>query len=366
MNPYKYLILSGSLVMLLSACGNLDQLDQETASNQLANRKTISTGRIDDSHYQSIIEDGKYQSSAGRDYTASRLNSHYNLKNYERGLTYLSKQQFSVDEYYFQEGQFLTIETLESWLSRKSEQNPQGLNSEDPSDPIIVQQILEQDFIDMKTQKIAGMNLGIALNQVYELEDGTKIELTDAELRTQGEAVADTILKRLRETKGLAAIPIMISLYKQAPKDNLAGGEYIAVGLSEHGSDEIKKWTDVDEHYVLLPVKDGEESIANEDGLSNKFTAFKEEVQSAFPNLTSVTGIAYYKDKSLQNVSITIHSKYTGMSEIMSYTQYLGKLLETNFNVNAEVEVKVESLDEIQAFLEKKPDQKNVYSHIFQ
>lgn len=351
-------------LLAVTGCGNVDQLkhdeDQKTANKDT----TAATGRVDKSSYQSIIENGKYKTSPTRGYSASRLNSNYNLNNFETGLLNLSKERFSVDRFYFQEGQKISEKNLKQWLGRKSASNPNGLNPENEAEPIILQQILEQDFIDMENNKLEGMSIGLALNKVYYTQDGS-VDIPEEKVESEGKKMADELLVKLREIKGLAAIPITINLFEQAPREDIAGGRYIAQGISENGDTSIKDWKPINEEYVLLPIVDDEVNIATEDGLSGKFNDFRNDVQGFFPNLSGVTGVAYYKDKALQNLSIKIVTKYFGKTEITSFTQYVGKCVETIFNVPANIEVQIESIEGPQAFVEKTSGSEAVYSHVF-
>lgn len=356
--------LFGFSLLVLTGCGNVDKINQEVDSTVINSDVTISTGRIDQSSYQSIIENGKYRTSVTRGYTASRLNSNYNLNNFENGLINLSKDQFSVDDYYFQEGQMIPEDTLRKWLGRKSASNPSGLNPEDQNEPIILQQILEQDFINLETQKLSGVSIGLALNSVYYTQDGS-VDIPQEQLESEGKRLANELLKNLREVKGLAAIPITINLFEQAPKENIAGGHYFARAISENGDTQITQWEPVNESYILLPVVGNTTNSATEDGLATKFNEFKTNIQNFFPNLSGITGIAYYKDNVLQNLSITIMTKYYGATEIISFTQYVGTSVENIFDLQTNVEVQINSIEGTQAFVEKKAGSSEVYAHVF-
>ncbi len=55
-------------------------------------------------------------------------------------------------------------------------------------------------------------------------------------------------------------------------------------------------WKSVDETCISLPVMDtASTNEAIKDGLNDKFALFKNTLQNFFPNLGSVTGVAYYQ-----------------------------------------------------------------------
>lgn len=367
MKKNKRLLAVGLLCFTLwgvAGCGNVDQLKHDEDQKSTNKNTTTATGRVDKGSYQSIIENGKYKTSPTRGYSASRLNSNYNLNNFETGLLNLSKEHFSVDRFYFQEGQKISEKHLKQWLGRKSDSNPNGLNPENEAEPIILQQILEQDFIDVENHKLEGMSIGLALNKVYYTQDDS-VEIPEEKVESEGKRIADELLAKLREIKGLAAIPITINLFEQAPREDIAGGRYIAQGISENGDTSIKDWKPINEEYILLPIVDDEVNTATEDGLSGKFNDFRNNVQGFFPNLSGVTGVAYYKDKALQTLSIKIETKYFGKTEMTSFTQYVGKSVETIFHLPANIEVQINSIEGPQAFVEKAADSDTVYSHVF-
>lgn len=160
MKTKKYLLLAGCL-LALAGCGNLDQGISNVNEGEKTSGGSITTGRVDSSVYQAIMEDGKYQTSVARDLNASNLNSGYNQDNFENGLLRLSHKTFNVDKYYFQEGQKIPAEEIEKWLARASSENGEGLNPENKDQPIIFQQLMEQDFINEDGKTLGGSAWGL-------------------------------------------------------------------------------------------------------------------------------------------------------------------------------------------------------------
>lgn len=356
------LTMSISSLWLLGACGKLENMSNGTDPNLLNTNSTITTGRIDDGVYQALLVDGKYQPGIANEVETSRLNSSYNQNNFENGLLRLAKKNFSVNDYYFQEGQKLSGTDLKDWLKRKSKDNPKGLNPEDTNVGQGVQKILEYDFIDHDSEKLAGMVIGIALNQVDYSQNPPK-ELTQDEMLNQGRQAANSVLTRVRQQQDLKEIPIYVALFKQGKQDEVAGGNFILGALSK-GSATIDKWENLSENHVLLPVVSGENE-ATKDGLNTQFNKFKSQVLGFFPNLTGVTGMAYYADGDLVKLTIEIQSAYYTKPEITSFTQFVGKTAEEVFDKKIPWEITVNSVKGPQSYIVKGQNEEKAMSHIF-
>ena len=137
----KKLLIVGTLLLstiVLASCGKSSSKGYST---------TGSTGGT----YQGVIKGGHYKTSKARGVNINQNNNQYNLKSFESGLTDVSKRVFSTKNYIFQEGQYLSTDTIESWLGRKTKSNPNGLNptrgkKSDPN-PEYIQQIEVQDYM---------------------------------------------------------------------------------------------------------------------------------------------------------------------------------------------------------------------------
>lgn len=352
-------VLSG---LLLTACGNIEKgtshLNPDTEKNQ-----PVATGRIDNKSYESIVTDGHYQTSPLRGLTVNLLNSKENTANFERGLLDISKEHYPVNKFYFQEGQLLERERVLDLIERKSKENPDGINPEDPKKPYIFQQVIEQDYLNKKTNKVAGISLGIALNSVdYSAEP--PINVSDSEIQEAGKAAAEKLLAEIRKMDGMKDIPVAIGLYKQANANEIAGGSYFAETLSESGK-ELSDWSAVsEEHITLLPGSNNKNS-ATDDGLETNFADFKNSIENFFPNNSGISGTAHYRNGDLQKTVIKIETKYFGETEIQNFVQYVARATKTLFNVPGEVEVQINSLDGPEGFVKKTPDSDEIITNIF-
>lgn len=357
------IILTAATLLLLTGCGNIDKGTSSVSPGQAGEDKRVVTGKIDSGTYQALLNDGKYKPASARGLTANIMNSNYNSANFEKGLLELSKDEFSVENHLFQEGQMLSRDEILGFVNRKGSSYPNGLNVPKGEGPIIFQQILEQDYYDKESRNLTGISIGIAINSVDYSED-EPVEIDDATVDAEGKRVAQVILEHLRKKSDLENIPIKIGLFKQAAKDNIAGGNYFATTLSKKGTT-IGDWETVVEEYVALPGNSGDSNPAVADGLANKYTDFRNSIQNFFPNSSGISGVARYRDNQLEKFSIVIDTKYFSETEIINFTQFIAQLVEQAFNVTGEVEVVVKTLEGLESIVTKSPGSEIAEIQIF-
>lgn len=349
-----------------------EQLPEESESTA-DDEQSIVEIQLDTDYYRPVItEDGTYETSQNRGIT-TRLNSNINIRLFEDDLMRLSHEFFPTENHFFQEGQFLPSNLVTTWLQRQSEENEEGLNPEStgsttPEDraPNYLSSILEHNFYVQTEEglQLSGMSIGLALNSIdyYTAEQfGPTLEqeIDSAELLEEGQRMADEVISRIREIEGLGEIPIMVGLYEQASRDDLAGGVFVARGISENGSASISNWTSVNEERLIFPL----EGMESAEG--NAFANFQSEVANFFPNLSGITGRAHYINDGLASLNIEIMTQFYGKGEMIAFTQYLNEAATTYLPSNLAIEIKVESLNGIEAFLERGTGEEEFNAHVF-
>ncbi|MHC9533266.1 CamS family sex pheromone protein [Dellaglioa sp. BT-FLS60] len=373
------LMLSFSL-LLLAACGNVSSTSGTSGvSKSTSSSGYQTTGQTSDSNYEGVIKDGKYLTSKSRGVALTQNDNVLNLKSFESGLLDLSKDQFATDSYIFQEGQYLTKDTVQSWLARESSSNKAGLNPKDNGktgetarNPMYVQQVEEQDFMTKKGNKmtLSGMSVGIGMNSVdyYQKEEygaEYKTIISDATMKAKGEEAANKVVARLRKTKGISDnIPIMVALYKQASNDSLVGGSFYAYAVNKNGKTTIDNWKNVSIKSYTFPTTSTSTTPNTNDETS--FTNFKTEVQSFFPNLAGVTAQVQYKNKAITGMHINITSQFYSETEIVSFTQYLSTTAAKYLASGIPIDITVKGSDgTVQSFLAKTAKESSYYTHVF-
>lgn len=359
---------------LLAACTDLEKSSEQTpqTNNNLVPVETT-TNQLSNAYYRALIVDGTYKSSQNRG-VSLELNSTVNMKDFESGLLDVARSVFSTDTYYFQEGQVITEEVAQSWLGRKTEDNPDGLNptgndSDDPKTrvPKYLSQIVEQDYL-VQTEKgfeLGGIAIGLAMNQIdyYTTKDEKdriythEQELDIAKIEENAKKYGNQIVRRLRQEEGLESIPIVVGIFIQSPQDSLAGGVYKFEGLSQEGNS-VDEWVERKEEKILFPSNEESEDASH-------FANFKNEIQSFFPNLSGVTGIGRYNNSQLQSLEINIMTQFYGETEIIAFTQHITDAASQYLPQDAQIEIKVESIDGIESFVARDNGSQNFTYHIF-
>ncbi|MGX7199438.1 CamS family sex pheromone protein [Enterococcus nangangensis] len=356
----KKILLGGACLALglLAGCGKLENI---STADQTSNSGTITTGRVDEKVYQALLVDGQYQTGIANGVETSTLNSNYNTNNFQTGLLRLAQLNFATDKYYFQEGQKIDGVTLRNWLGRKTDDNPDGLNAGDASKGQAVQKIIEYDFISADSEKLAGLVIGVALNQV-DYSVTPNLELSNEEMLAQGRQAANSILTRLRQEGDLKEIPIYIALFQQAKNDDVQGGNFILGSLSD-GTATVDKWDTLSENHILLPVTSGDNE-ATQDGLNAAFKTFQSATTSFFPNLTGVSGMAYYAEGKLVKLTITVESGYYTKAEVTSFTQFVAKTAQETFAKDVTWEISVNAVTGTQSNVISQGDADPI-AHVF-
>ena len=375
-SKWKWLFLP-TLLLFLSACNLTDQnaTDSEPTEgsdeNLQSNSTVVSRNQLGDDFYRPALdEDGQYQTSKNRGVTLS-LNSGINISLFEKDLMRLSQDTFSTETHFIQEGQYLSKDLVNSWLARESEDNPEGLNPPESGEgddrvPRYLNSILEFDFFTESEEnlQLSGISIGLALNTVdyYQAEQfGPTLmqEIPSEEALSKGKDIANQLLSQIRKVEGLENTPIMIGLYEQSAQDDLAGGVYVAQGNSLNGSESIDDWTSIKERRIIFPLE-GSDSAEG-----NAFANFQSEVEAFFPNISGITGRAHYINDQLDSLSIHIMTQFYGEGEMVAYTQYLKQSATTYLPGDMNVEIIVESPENVQAFLKKDITESDYFSYVF-
>lgn len=353
--------------VLLASCS----IGKKTSSSS---SKLTTTGTAS-GQYQGVIQNGHYKVSKARGVNINQNDNSYNLKSFETGLTEVSKKVFSTKSYIFQEGQYLSTDTIENWLGRKTKSNPTGLNAaqgkkSDPN-PEYVQQIEEQDFMQQNGNSLTlkGITIGIGINSVYYYQKTTdgptyQKKLSDAEIQKQGKIAAQKILTRLRKKSALKNVPIVIALYKQAPNDSLVGGSFFA--YSKNNGNTIKSWKKLNYSTKVLPKASDATSTNSDNETDNtSFSNFKSQIQSFFPNLSGVTAQAQYQNGTLSGMHITITTQFYSQSEVQSFTQYIARAAKKYLPNGIPIDIKIQSSSEMQAVVYRDSGSNTFRTHVF-
>jgi protein involved in sex pheromone biosynthesis len=375
----SFLVATLLVGMGLAACGSLNNSSMSSSTNNVTGEKnkknTYQTTGSASGQYEGVIKNGKYVTSKSRGLTADQNGNINNTKSFENGLQDVSKITFPTSKYVFQEGQYLSMDTVQDWLDRKSKDNPDGLNPKDNGskdadkrNPIYLQALEEQDYMEKSgtSLKLKGVTIGLAMNSVdyYQKEQyGAQYEtkISDADIKAQSEKIAKEVLQRLRKKSEFKNIPVVIAVYKQASNDSLTGGTFMR--YSNSTGDKLASWKNLDYKNVIYPIGETETSPNSND--STAFDNFKTQVESFFPNLSGITAKARYKGDSMEGMSVSITTQFYSETEINSFTQFVSTQAEKYLPSGVDTDITIRSTDDVQSFLSRSADEKSFSSHVF-
>jgi len=387
----KKWIISILVVILLGGCSlpNIkkdNEVIQETADQE--EESIIPYIQISDSYYPTVLE---YKESKTRGMVVSNLHSKYDVAEFEKGLMRVATNNFSTDKYYFQEGQILSSEVVNSWLNRKyteeqlkeremtAEQNL-GLNpvndgsgsveEQNTKNPIYLAHVLEHDYLvkEDKKLRLGGIVIGLALNSVhyYQKEkygDTFEVAIAHKELAEQGKKMAVEIYERLRSMEEVGDdIPITIALFEQRSKNAVTPGNFFAYAHGSKKGSSLGDWKSVNEKTILFPSSEAEKDFKKE---SDPFLAFKDEIEKYFSNYIGVIGRGFYVDDQLHKLSIEIPLQMYGEAELIGFTQWAASLVMEYFPQYFNVEVDIHSMEGAEALIIKNAGDKEPFVHIY-
>ncbi len=387
----KWMLATVAGVMLLAGC-TPKKSDEEGLMQQSEDENVETTHipslQLSDNYYRTLVP---YKESVTRGLVVSNIYTKYDVKEAESGLMRISQNQFSTDDYYFQEGQYLSQETVENWLARPNQtkkENPenQGLNPSsvdektgEPLDPIVraeiapvyLSHIIEQNYLKKTGENkisLGGISLGLSLNSIYYYQREQYGEfyerpIEDAELIREGEKIAEEIIARLRLREELENVPILIGLYKQEARNSIVPGTYMQYAVSDSGSNSLGSWKQLNEKYVTFPMSSPEDKYRD---INKAFKDFKQDIDLYFSNLTSVIGTGFYKEGRIQKLEVDIPIQFFGTAEIIGFTQYLTGVMLKHLPQDLQVVISITSMNGPEALIKKEPNEDEPFVHIYE
>lgn len=373
----KFLVVVSTLIFLLSGClpnfGSQDEVVQEDKNNNNNNEEKaiVPKFQISEDYYRTLTP---FKPSGARGQITSNMSSRFDSDEFEEGLLRISQKTFSTDKYIFQEGQYLESETISEWIKALnptvadlgSEASIEDRKEARQQAPRYLAHILEHNFLIQEDDKVklAGISIGLALNSVdYFRIEGNNFEtpISDSTIEKEGKRIAEELIHLLRGVEGLEEVPVTIGLFKQQPRTSIIPGSYFAYATVKSGGKSLE-WNNVNEKYVLFPSNDA--TNYNRDD-AERFSRFKEDVSTYYPNHNGVVGRGLYINDELQKISIDIDFQFYGKTEVIGFTQYIAGLVVEAFPDYVIVEINVKSVAGQEALILKKPDMKEPFVHIY-
>ena len=286
-----------------------------------------------------------YKKGVGNNYIINSNVVDFNVDSIERGLVQISTNEFDVNKYYYQEGQYLTQDNLKKLLS-KDELNKAGEKtvSGKKIKPTLIAGIYEKNFLNKKGE-LKGMSLGIVLNPYQSYDSNNNyVKYDQDELVAFGKEKSKTLIKYLREKKKIN-VPILVALYVEASPNSNVGGNYLYYGITEN--DEI------DFHYINQKnYYMNNSNVKNMD--SNNYNNFKKLEQNIrnFDISIYVSGLGYFNGNKLNKLDIVITKTYYTYGELLYLSQYLSENT-INYFKDIKVVIEIKAINEVKAYIVK-------------
>jgi protein involved in sex pheromone biosynthesis len=275
----------------------------------------------------------------------------------ELGLMEIARETFSNKEYYFQEGQQISRDQVNAWLSRAKD-DPAGVNPD--IGPHLLIHVLEHDYLDKETQKLAGMVIGLSLSPVYEDATGQKKLYTREELRAKGEQIAAKIVQTVRAEN--QQIPMVVALYEVPDrKSTMVPGNFIATGTVKASDSSVSKWLPIDEKYYLFPSSQAEEEQPQ---IALQYDKLMKQTQQYFKEYIGLTGVGRFMGDRLTELTITATAEYDSRTEVLQFTQFSANLINQLIDKDVHVNLYVQSINQPLAIYVRPPDGDG-YMHIY-
>lgn len=394
MKRFRWLPVIVAGVMLAGCAPSLspdEEVMQDSDEQAQVETTILPKYKLSENYYRTLIP---YKESASRGLVVSNVYTKYDMKEVETGLMRISQKEFNTDDYYFQEGQYLSRELVSNWLGRSNQTekavkeygesyrglNPSELdasgNKLDPKvkaveAPVYLTHIVEQNYLKKTADdkvKLGGISIGLALNSIYYYQKeqyGEYYEepIPDAKLEAEAKKIAQEIINRMRQRSELADVPITIGLFKQEARNSIVPGTYFMHTTVAAGSSSIGDWTSINEKYVTLPMSSPDDIYRE---LNDQFRNFKQDIDEYFSNFTSVVGEGFYQDNGLSKLDIEVPIQFYGTAEVIGFTQYLTGIMLQYLPKNVQITVSIVSANGPEALIKKDPDKDEPFIHIYE
>ena len=377
-----------SIMLVLVGCApdfsNRDEVIDETLPEDSGQETAIIPNySVSESEYQVLLP---YRLSQSRGVATNQIANRLDITALENDLRRHSTTVFDPDTYFFQEGQQIGYSELFRWLERESESSEFGLSpSADIDDdtatedkieierenPKYLSHILEQNYLirtDDNAVQLAGISIGIAMKSVYRFQ--TEVggpfyyeEIEYDEMLAEATTIAEEVVNRLRAKDGLQEIPILVAIYREAPRDGLVPGSFVAKKTVQGGSQTIGNWDKINETYVLFPSSEARNIDPN---LASTVDEFKSGISDFFPNFVGVIGEGFYQDGEIQRLVLEIPIEFNGQAEVVGFTQYVYGLMMDSFQSHFDLEIDIRSNQRQESLIIREAGAEEAYVHVYQ
>jgi protein involved in sex pheromone biosynthesis len=338
--PKALLLICVSMMLILTGCLPNEGSQNGEAPFQWTPITPLQT--VFENYYRSNTNQPfKPSQSRGMLSQASTLQEYrLDAERLELGLLELAQNYFHPEEYFFQEGQVINSTLLTNWLRIRGEGATQGLNT-DAYEARILRHILEHNYVNIETNELEGIVLGLSVTSSYRVTQPNGVAIThyfnEDEVRNLGARFAEQITERLRQRN--QQVPIIFAIYQLEDQRSIVPGNFVTVGYVEAGQNYVSQWRSVNETYLLFPST----ALTQFDRvLSRAFNDFRREVQEFFPNFVGIIGKGRFIDEQLVEITLNVNTQFASKTEVIQLTQFMGNkaiaMLDDHVHINLYVD----------------------------
>lgn len=338
----------------------------------------------------------------------NQIGNRLDINEIEDGLRRHSTEVFDPKKLFFDEGQYLTSDTVYKWLGRglTEEQFDEafdaevarrkkakiiineetiksnlriGLNpaikdtskkEEQEKNPRYLSHILEQNFLKINednTEELVGVSIALALKSVYHYQtenDGPtySFEIPLDDMLEKGKQMAQVVLERLRKTDGIEGVPVMIALYREEDRTSPIPGNFIVKTTVPANDMLIGDWKNIDEEYVLFPSEYAKKEYFDDYEIVK---SFGKDISTYFPNYVGYVGEGFYVNEELKKLSIEVPMEFNGSAEVVGFTQYIYGIVKSKFPNRYDLEIIVTSSLKTESVIYRNAEEEDPTVHVF-
>jgi protein involved in sex pheromone biosynthesis len=365
-------------ILLLAGCApSLDDEEEITQNEEDTPVETsiVPNNRLADDTYRMILP---YRPSEARGAITNQVQNRMDIDEMEEGLRRHSLDVYDPETHYFQEGSYLTSDTVYNLIEELNPGTRQEREDWDQeqheNNPRIFSHILEQNYLtqvededdsDTSTVEVSGISIGLALKSVYSFQTETgdhTYNISMNEMLTKGYEVAEDIVEYLRELEEVPDVPILIALYREEAEASPVPGNYVTKTVVNSGSSSIGEWEEIDEDYILFPSNEADDRYVSD---AENFNNFGQEIAKFFPNYVGAIGSGFYVGGELQQLTIEVPIQFYGKAEVIGFTQYTYDLVQRIFPNYYDLEINVTSSDKQESLIYREAQEEQPTIHIF-
>ncbi len=323
-----------ALIVILVGCGKKEEAPTTYSIN------------YNDDNYQIYMP---YKKGVGNNYIINNNVVDFDINTIEKGLIQLSTNHFTIDKYYYQEGQYLKEKDLKTLLSKDNLNDNEKIKIDNNSvKPTVVVGIFEKDFVDADG-KLQGMSLGLVLNPYQEAKKNSYVTIKNSTVIDIGKKASQKLLDYVRSTYDLNDLPILIGLYIEASPDVNTSGNYQYYGFTE---DNTITFNYIDQKQYYLNSSNVKKMDVNS---YNNYRHLVDEIH-AYDNSIYVSALGYFSGNNLAKVDITITKSYYSYGELLYICNLLSENIVRDF-LNTDVVINVKAINDIQANIVKQAEE---------